>query len=122
MRYAGSEWAIYYTRFAYFCYVAYYRVARYTEQLGTDPKTFAGFFFGILWEYPFYPRVRYAVVSTYLGVVAALPMTHGRITIREAVAYSVLDMMAIYLCVVAWFYFAYLSSQRKTIYSVKEDK
>jgi hypothetical protein len=108
MRYAGSEWAIYYTRFAYFCYVAYYRVARYTEQLGTDPKTFAGFFFGILWEYPFYPRVRYAVASTYLGVVAVLPMTHGQNTIREAVAYSVLDMTAIYLCVVAWFYLSHV--------------
>jgi hypothetical protein len=117
MRYTGTEWAIYYAKFAYVCYVAYYRVARYTEQLGTDPKTFVGFFFGILWEYTFYPKVRYSVASAYLGVVAALPKTHGIPNgfdnIREVVAYSMLDMMAIYLCIVAWFYFAYLSSQRK---------
>lgn len=119
MRYAKSECVIYYIKFVYFCYVAYYRVARYTEQLGTDPKTFTGFFFGILWEYPFYPIVRYSVASAYLGVVAALPKTHG-ITfrfdnIREVVAYSVIDMMAIYLCVVAWFYFAYLLKRKQYV-------
>jgi len=104
-----------YVKFAYWCYVAYYRVARYTEQLGTDPKTFAGFFFGILWEYPFYPKVRYSVASTYLGVVSCLQITHGIQVgfgnIQEVVVYSALDMFLIYLCVVLWFYGSYLESE-----------
>ena len=129
-----------YVKFAYWCYVAYYRVARYTEQLGTDPKTFVGFFFGILWEYPFYPKVRYSVASTYLGVVSCLQITHGiqfgfsNITsihgatsvvtsyypqiirrlmriIREVVVYSALDMFLIYLCVVGIFYGMHLYSE-----------
>jgi len=111
MRYVGFWYSFAYIRFAYWCYVAYYRVARYTEQLGTDPKTFVGFFFGILWEYPFYPRVRYSVAATYLGVVAALQKTHGVAlrfdNIREVVAYSAFDMFVIYLFVVAWFYKEY---------------
>jgi hypothetical protein len=35
-------------------YKTYYYIARYTEQIGTDPKTFMGFFFGLMWELPFY--------------------------------------------------------------------
>jgi len=42
-------------------YKIYYCVARYTEQLGTDPTTFVGFFFGLLWEWPFYKPFRYLV-------------------------------------------------------------
>lgn len=106
MRYAAHWYSFSYIRFAYCCYVAYYRIARFTEQLGTDPTTFIGFFFGILWEYPFYPKVRYSAASVYLGVVAALPKTHGIpihfTNIREVAMYSALDMMAIYLCIVFW--------------------
>jgi len=121
MQYAKFPGSRYYIDFAYFCYVLYYRIARYTEQLGTDPKTFVGFFFGILWEYPFYPRVRYAIASTYLGVITFLPKTHGIPfgvgNIREVIAYSVLDMSILYVCVVLWFLFSH-----KTISFIKEDK
>ena len=113
MRYVGFWYSFAYIRFAYWCYVAYYRVARYTEQLGTDPKTFIGFFFGILWEYPFYPRVRYSVAATYLGVLLTRGVPLRLDNIREVVAYSALDMFVIYLCVVAWFYVSFLYSQRK---------
>lgn len=122
MQYAKFQISRHYINFAYLCYVVYYRVARYTEQLGTDPKTFVGFFFGILWEYPFYPRVRYAVASTYVGVIASLPTTHGisvRVgNIREVIVYSAIDMCILYLCVVLSFLFL----DKKTISSVKEDK
>jgi hypothetical protein len=47
-----------YVEFIGWFYKIYYIVARYTEQLGTDPDTFMGFFFGLLWEYPFYPEFR----------------------------------------------------------------
>ena len=127
MRYVVSWYSFAYIRFAYFCYVFYYRVARYTEQLGTDPKTFLGFFFGILWEYPFYSKVVYSVAGVYSGVVASLPKTHG-ITLRlsnlgNIIFYSTFDMFLLYLCVVAWFYGSYLVYSQKTIISsVKEDK
>jgi hypothetical protein len=122
MQYAKFPGSRYYINFAYFCYVFYYRVARYTEQLGTDPKTFVGFFFGILWEYPFYPKVIQSTAGVYLGVVATRGISIGFGNIREVVAYSTLDMFLIYLCVVAWFYMSFLYSQRKTISSIKEDK
>jgi hypothetical protein len=114
-KYADSKYSLAYIRFAYLCYVLYYRVARYTEQIGTDPKTFAGFFFGILWEYPFYPKVRYYAAGTYLLVVASLQKTHG-VTVRfgnlrEVGFYSGLDMGVLYLCIVFWFYVSYLRKQ-----------
>jgi hypothetical protein len=34
-------------------YIGYYYIARYTEQIGTDPTTFIGFFYGLIWEIPF---------------------------------------------------------------------
>lgn len=112
MHYAGHRYILAYIRFAYFCYVFYYRVARYTEQLGTDPNTFAGFFFGILWEYPFYPKVRYYAAGTYLGVVTILQKTHGIPVcirnIREVALYSALDMSIIYICIVFWVYGLFL--------------
>lgn len=47
------------------CYILYYRIARYTEQLGTDPKTFVGYFWGLIWEYPFHPYFRHIVFSIF---------------------------------------------------------
>lgn len=58
----------YYVDFVSLFYILYYRIARYTEQLGTDPDSFVGFFFGILWEYPFYKETKYVV----LGVSSSL--------------------------------------------------
>jgi len=43
-------------------YIYYYYIARYTEQVGTDPTTLMGFFFGILWEYPFHRNFKYFMV------------------------------------------------------------
>jgi hypothetical protein len=144
MDYVKFPGSMYYIDFAYLCYVVYYRVARYTEQLGTDPKTFVGFFFGILWEYPFYPKVIKSTTCVYLGVVASRCISIGFTNdieessihfsqillcklwnignIREVIAYSTLDMILIYLCIVTWFYVSFLFSQRKTISSIKEDK
>lgn len=39
-------------------YIGYYYIARYTEQIGTDPTTYMGFFYGLLWEIPF-------IISTF---------------------------------------------------------
>lgn len=123
VRYVKMPWIVFmrwYVDFAYLCYVTYYRVARYTEQLGTDPKTPAGFFFGILWEYPFYPNVCRCVAGLYLGVVGRHTIRLGLTQYGSIAIHSTLDMAAIYLCIVVWFWLSYLVS--KNIYSVKEDK
>jgi hypothetical protein len=57
--------AEYVTAVSYF-YIAYYYVARYTEQIGTDPTTFIGFLFGLLWEYPFHSKFGYILLTGYL--------------------------------------------------------
>jgi hypothetical protein len=117
-----------YIKFASWCYVVYYRVARYTEQLGTDPKTFAGFFFGILWEYPFYEETRYRTKIIYAGVIAnrvlidALTIKDTPTPIYQIVCDSLLDMMAIYLCIVFWFFIYHRIIANNKYISLKEDK
>lgn len=133
MEYAHLPCVWVYVKFASACYVVYYRVARYTEQIGTDPKTFAGFFFGILWEYPFYPRVRQGAANVYLWLVLRRAvqlvdapllkisdLQSSSVNLIEIAMYSVLDMAAIYFCIALWFWLSYL--WQKYIYSTKEDK
>ena len=69
-------------------YKYYYYVARYTEQIGTDPTTFVGFFCGLLWEYPFYPQFKYML---FLLLVVFSPS----------------DIFMIYMVIVAFYYFRY---------------
>ena len=105
-----------YIKFASWCYIVYYRVARYTEQLGTDPKTFVGFFFGILWEYPFYPEIQYRTKIVYAGVLAnrilidAITANGTALPIYRVVSYSLVDMVAIYFCIVFWFFMSHCLS------------
>ena len=60
-----ASYSPYYVWFVSQCYIYYYRIARYTEQLGTDPKTFVGYFWGLIWEYPFHPYFRHIVLSIF---------------------------------------------------------
>ena len=106
-----------YIQFASLCYVVYYRVARYTEQLGTDPKTYIGFFFGILWEYPFYPEIRQRATIVCAGLIAN--RIWSGISPQKILLYSTVDIMAIYLCIVFWFWVSYKWTLSKIIYSVK---
>ena len=50
-----------YVDFVTLFYKGYYHIARYTEQLGTDPTDCVGYFFGTLWEWPFYPSFKYTI-------------------------------------------------------------
>jgi len=131
MEYAHLPCVWVYVKFASACYVVYYRVARYTEQIGTDPKTFAGFFFGILWEYPFYPRVRQGAANVYLWLVLRRAvqlvdapllkisdLQSSSVNLIEIAMYSVLDMAAIYFCIVLWFWLSYL--WQKKIYILQK--
>jgi len=60
--------SVQYTRIVSYFYRAYYFVARYTEQIGTDPTTFIGFFYGLAWELPFHPGFKYTVAGSYIGL------------------------------------------------------
>lgn len=55
-----------YVAFVSYFYRFYYFVARYTEEMGTDPTTFIGFFYGIAWEVPFYPHFKETLISSYV--------------------------------------------------------
>jgi len=118
IKYANMTGFLIYINFTYWCYVIYYRVARYTEQLGTDPKTFVGFFFGIPWEYMFCPEIRKVVGFTYLGFGMLLPITHNiAITygnLGSIVLYSTMDMVFAYLFVVLYFWGRFCVMSGKT--------
>ena len=61
-----------YVDFVAFFYKFYYYLARYTEQIGTDPSTFIGFFFGLLWEYPFNSAFKYIVLLLFINNMIVL--------------------------------------------------
>jgi hypothetical protein len=98
-------------------YKIYYIIARYTEQLGTDPTTFIGFFFGILWEYPFYPSFSYSILFMFLMNIGLL---HKILCLRlstknmhKLIGYSLANMGVLYLHIVLFFYL------RFKIYGIK---
>lgn len=98
-------------------YKLYYLVARYTEQLGTDPTTFMGFFFGIIWEYPFYPLFSYSVLFVFLINIGYFHKLFGLKlsikNIRKSIGYSIINMGFLYLNIVLFFYL------RFKIYGIK---
>lgn len=91
-----------YVSFCAFFYKIYYYIARYTEQIGTDPTTFIGFFFGLLWEYPFY------IPSKYVAVVLVTNMI-----LYKTCNYYLLKVLLFYLLIVSFYYLRY------TIFSIK---
>lgn len=97
-------------------YKTYYYIARYTEQIGTEPDTFVGFFWGLLWEWPFYASFKYAVGATFAGNMVVLNNIYPAIRIGEngiyatstLVSWSLMNMLALYLGIVTCFYFRYI--------------
>jgi hypothetical protein len=106
-----------YVKFVALFYKYYYYIARYTEQIGTDPQTFPGFFFGLLWEWPFYSSFKYITLSTYTAIVIGLNVI-GDIEFEKKnagkiVSHSVSGMFLIYLLIVNFYYFRYLIFNKK---------
>lgn len=101
-----------YVRFVALFYKYYYYVARYTEQIGTDPKTFLGFFFGLLWEWPFYSSFKYITVSTFTSIAVTLSVKYDVTSEPKNVglilSHSASSMFFIYLVIVNFYYFRYL--------------
>jgi hypothetical protein len=82
-------------------YKMYYFIARYTEQIGTDPTTFAGFFYGLMWECPFSPFFPLAVASLSITSVAiSTQLCDSQVCVLTG---SIVGVWAIYLMVVLFF-------------------
>lgn len=77
-----------YLDFVSYFYKNYYFIARCTEQIGTDPTTFIGFFYGLLWGLPFYPQFKY--ILFLLLMVCSLS-----------------EISMIYMAIVSFYYFRY---------------
>lgn len=101
-----------YVDFVAFFYKFYYYLARYTEQIGTDPSTFIGFFFGLLWEYPFNSAFKYIVLLLFINNMIVLnKLCDIKLNYKNTVkliGYSVMNVIYIYLCIVSFYYSRYL--------------
>lgn len=108
----NCKYNTFYVDFVAFFYKFYYVVARYTEQIGTDPTTFMGFFFGLLWEYPFHAAFKYIVLLLFINNIIVLnklcDIKLNYKNTKKLVAYSIMNVIYIYLCIVSFYYGRYI--------------
>jgi hypothetical protein len=101
-----------YVKFVSNFYKYYYYIARYTEQIGTDPKTYIGFFFGLIWEWPFYTVVINSTVVVFVTIVIVLNVVYkikfDIKNMKKLLLYSLSSMFAFYLSIVSFYYFRYI--------------
>jgi hypothetical protein len=104
-----------YMDFAAYFYKYYYYIARYTEQIGTDPTTFIGFFFGIMWEYPLHmymtpisSMVDIQPVVKYYAPLSVIVYARSNHYMRNGMLGLIGDGFLAYLFIVSLFYFRYL--------------
>ena len=105
----------FYVDFVAYFYKGYYYIARYTEQIGTDPTTFIGFFFGIMWEYPLHMYMNpfpSFIVMTQIAIPMSL-VVYGRSysykrNLLGRISGFIGDVFLAYLLIVSLFYFRYL--------------
>jgi hypothetical protein len=97
-----------YVKFVSHFYKYYYYIARYTEQIGTDPKTFIGFFFGLMWEWPFYKVFIPIIISSFITIVIVLNVGYKIKNIGKLILYSSSSMFFIYLFIVSFYYYRYI--------------
>lgn len=113
----NGEYSENYVKFVSLFYKYYYYIARYTEQIGTDPKTFAGFFFGLLWEWPFYKSFKYITFSTFLSILIGLnvfcEIEFETKNTGVLLSHSASSMLFIYLLIVNFYYFRFLLCNKK---------
>jgi hypothetical protein len=113
----NGEYSENYVKFVSLFYKYYYYIARYTEQIGTDPKTFAGFFFGLLWEWPFYKSFKYITFSTFLSILIGLNVfCEIKLETKNTgvlLSHSASSMLFIYLLIVNFYYFRFLLCNKK---------
>jgi hypothetical protein len=89
-------------------YKYYYYIARYTEQIGTDPTTFLGFFFGLIWEWPFYIAFPYITSLLFTTFVFFYNVVYKIKNSGKLAVYSLISLLFIYLEIVFFYYFRYI--------------
>jgi hypothetical protein len=93
-------------------YKYYYFIARYTEQIGTDPTTFIGFFFGLIWEWPFYPAFKYITFLLFIKTIIILNRIYKikveSKNIGKLLLYSSSSMFMLYLFIVSSYYLRHI--------------
>ena len=93
-------------------YKYYYFIARYTEQIGTDPTTFIGFFFGLIWEWPFYPAFKYITFLLFIKTIIILNRIYKikveSKNIGKLLLYSSSSMFTLYLFIVSAYYLRHI--------------
>jgi hypothetical protein len=93
-------------------YKYYYYIARYTEQIGTDPKTFVGFFFGLMWEWPFYTTFIYTSGALFITISIAVNVIYNIKfeikNIHKLFLYPLSIMFFMYLLLVYFYYIRYV--------------
>lgn len=97
-----------YIKFISNFYIYYYYIARYTEQIGTDPTTFIGFFFGLLWEWPFYTAFAYITILLFTTIVFFYNVHFKIKNIGKLAVYSLTSLFSIYVIIVSFYYFRYI--------------
>lgn len=101
-----------YVKFISHFYKYYYYIARYTEQIGTDPTTFLGFFFGLMWEWPFYTAFTYITIllfTTFVILFNVVYKIHFKIkNIGKLSFYSFSGLLSTYFVIVSFYYFRYI--------------
>jgi hypothetical protein len=103
-----------YVDFVAYFYKFYYYIARYTEQIGTDPTTFIGFFFGVMWEYPLHmymtpisSMVDFHHVVKYYAPISLVVYARSNHYIRNGIFGLSSDVFLAYVLIVSLFYFRY---------------
>jgi hypothetical protein len=93
-------------------YIYYYYIARYTEQIGTDPKNFIGFFWGLIWEWPFYTLFKYVSIIIIIKLVLILNIIFKIelkfINIGKLILYLLPSIFSVYLLIVSFYYYRYI--------------
>ena len=104
----------FYVDFVAYFYKGYYYIARYTEQIGTDPTTFIGFFFGIMWEYPLHmymtpisSMIDLQPIVKYYAPISLVVYARSNHYIRNGILGLSSDIFLAYLFIVSLFYFRY---------------
>lgn len=101
-----------YVKFISNFYKNYYYVARYTEQIGTDPKTFIGFFHGLMWELPFYNAFPHIIILLFMICFIILNIIYKIMfklkNVGKLMMHSFSMMFFMYILLVLFFYVRYI--------------
>jgi hypothetical protein len=106
----NGEYPDYIIHFIKQFYIYYYLIARWSEQIGTDPTTFLGFFHGLLWQYPFedHFKTAFCISSATSFVLINTGLQIKFTNYGEFAFYFISILFALHLFNTSFFYFRYV--------------